>query len=133
MSRTCEHIHLKDDRLGCPTAKIKCQVFKADSTLLAQHARRRLRHHRITCTTRKSQVWRRLFVDKCSGNRTITLMIKSWNKSTSKFTINYGIADTLAPFPLNSSVNVMTVTIKNNTVSLNVQETLPIIPGRVDA
>ena len=50
----------------------------------------------------------------------------------SEFQINYGVTDALAPFPLHSLVNVMTVTINNNTVSLNVQETLPILLRMVD-
>ena len=63
---------------------------------------------------------------------TITLKLKHWNKNPSEFAINYGVADALAPFPLHSLVNVLTVTINNNTVSLNAQEALPILLRMVD-
>jgi hypothetical protein len=41
------------------------------------------------------------------------------------FLVNYGVTDALAPFPLHSLVTNMTTTINNNTVSMNVQDTLP--------
>ncbi|MFM7985093.1 MAG: phage major capsid domain-containing protein, partial [Candidatus Fonsibacter sp.] len=43
-----------------------------------------------------------------------------------------GVTDALAPFPLHSLVNVMSATINNNTVSFNVQETLPLLLRMVD-
>ena len=46
--------------------------------------------------------------------------------------MNYGFTDALAPFPLHSLVNVMSATINNNTVSFNVQETLPLLLRMVD-
>ncbi|MFM7981108.1 MAG: phage major capsid domain-containing protein, partial [Candidatus Fonsibacter sp.] len=53
-------------------------------------------------------------------------------KGANEFAVNYGVTDALAPFPLHSLVNVMTVTINNNTVSQNMPETLPIILRMVD-
>ena len=58
---------------------------------------------------------------------TVTLKITVTGKSVIAFAINYGVTDALAPGPLHCVVNVMTVTINNNTVSQNMQETLPII------
>ena len=49
-----------------------------------------------------------------------------------RFAVNYGVTDALAPFPLHSLVNVMSATINNNTVSFNVQETLPLLLRMVD-
>ena len=54
------------------------------------------------------------------------------NKAATEFAVNYGVTDALAPFPLNSLVNVMSVTINNNAVSQNMQEPLPIIIRMVD-
>ncbi|MFM7985399.1 MAG: phage major capsid domain-containing protein, partial [Candidatus Fonsibacter sp.] len=54
------------------------------------------------------------------------------SKGANEFAVNYGVTDALAPFPLHSLVNVMTVTINKNTVSQNMQETLPIILRMVD-
>ena len=63
---------------------------------------------------------------------TVTLKIIVTSKAANEFAVNYGVTDALAPFPLHSLVNVMTVTINNNTVSQNMQETIPIIPRMVD-
>ena len=46
--------------------------------------------------------------------------------------MNYGVTDALAPFPLHSLVTQMTATINNNTVSMNVQETLPALLRMMD-
>jgi len=46
--------------------------------------------------------------------------------------VNYGVTDALAPFPLHHLVTQMTTTINNNTVSKNVQDTLPLILRLLD-
>ena len=46
--------------------------------------------------------------------------------------MNYGVTDALAPFPLHSLVSTMTATINNNTISWNVQETLPLLLRLLD-
>ena len=58
---------------------------------------------------------------------TITLKITGINKPLDEFLVNYGVTDALAIFPLHHLVNTMTATIDNNTISMNVQETLPIL------
>ena len=63
---------------------------------------------------------------------TVTLNISYPDKGTNEFAVNYGVTDALAPFPLHSLVNVMTVTINSNTVSQNMQETLPVLLRMVD-
>jgi hypothetical protein len=63
---------------------------------------------------------------------TITLKITGTNKPLIEFLVNYGVTDALAPFPLHHLVNTMTATINNNTVSMNVQETLPILLRLLD-
>ncbi|MFM7985240.1 MAG: phage major capsid domain-containing protein, partial [Candidatus Fonsibacter sp.] len=52
---------------------------------------------------------------------TVTLKISCDNRNEGRFSVNYGVTDALAPFPLHSLVNVMSATINNNTVSFNVQ------------
>ena len=42
------------------------------------------------------------------------------------------MTDALAPFPLHSLVSTMTATINNNTVSMNVQDTLPVLLRLLD-
>lgn len=39
--------------------------------------------------------------------------------------INYGVTDALAPFPLHQLASVMTATINNNSVSINIRDVLP--------
>ena len=39
--------------------------------------------------------------------------------------INYGVTDALAPFPLHQLASVMTATINNNSVSVNIRDVLP--------
>ena len=58
---------------------------------------------------------------------TVTLKISVSTTDDGRFAVNYGVTDALAPFPLHSLGNVMSATIHNNTVSFNVQETLPLL------
>ena len=63
---------------------------------------------------------------------TVTLRITGTNKPATEFLVNYGVTDALAAFPLHSLVSTMTTTINNNTVSMNVQDTLPILLRMLD-
>ncbi|MFM7981693.1 MAG: phage major capsid domain-containing protein, partial [Candidatus Fonsibacter sp.] len=63
---------------------------------------------------------------------TVTLKIAATTRSAGYYVVNYGVTDALAPFPLHSLVNVMSATINNNTVSFNVQETLPLLLRMAD-
>ena len=62
----------------------------------------------------------------------VTLQISHLHKPNNEFAVNYGVTDALAPFPLHSLVNVISATIHNNTVTTNVQETLPLILRLID-
>ena len=48
------------------------------------------------------------------------------------YTVNYGVTDALAPFPLHQLVNTMTATINNNSISVNMQDVLPAILRMAD-
>ena len=63
---------------------------------------------------------------------TVILHITGVNKPASEFLLNYGVTDALAPFPLHSLVSTMTATINNNTVYMNVQDTLPVLMRLLD-
>ncbi|MFM7986181.1 MAG: phage major capsid domain-containing protein, partial [Candidatus Fonsibacter sp.] len=63
---------------------------------------------------------------------TNTLKIYATTRAAGYYAENYGVTDALAPFPLHSLVNAMSATINNNTVSFNVQETLPLLLRMVD-
>ena len=62
----------------------------------------------------------------------VILHIVGVNKPASEFLVNYGVTDALSAFPLHSLVSTMTATINNNTVSMNVQETLPLLLRMLD-
>ena len=57
------------------------------------------------------------------------MALKSEAPSTTyqAFAVNYGVTDALAPFPLHSLVTTMTATINSNTISQNMQDTLPVL------
>ena len=55
---------------------------------------------------------------------TVTTAITSANKPVGEYLVNYGVTDALSAFPLHSLVQNMTCTINNNTVSMNVADTL---------
>jgi hypothetical protein len=49
------------------------------------------------------------------------------NRPAGSLPIQYGLTDALAPFPLHNLASVMTATINNNSVSINMQDVLPSI------
>lgn len=63
---------------------------------------------------------------------TVTLKLNHWNKKRQHKPKNTKVTDALAPLAVHKLVNVMAATINNNTVTLNVQETLPILLHTVD-
>ncbi|MFM7988540.1 MAG: phage major capsid domain-containing protein [Candidatus Fonsibacter sp.] len=51
---------------------------------------------------------------------TVTLRISSPNKAATYFAIYYRVTDARAPFPLHILIRVMSCTINNKTINLNV-------------
>ena len=132
MSDTFEQILVKDDRLGCITPKVKFQVFKGGQNITCQPYKAisettANRVYNVTVPSLETIISREVL-----WRSTVTLKISYPDKGTNEFAVNYGVTDALAPFPLHSLVNVMTVTINNNTVSQNMQETLPVLLRMVD-
>ena len=56
---------------------------------------------------------------------TILLKLTCANTPAGQLPINYGVSDALAPFPLHQLATVMTATINNNSVSVNIRDVLP--------
>jgi len=132
MSDTFEKILVKDDRLGCITPKVKFQVFKGGQNITCQPykaiSQTTANHvYNVTVPSLETIISREVL-----WKSIVTLKISYPDKVNNEFAINYGVTDALAPFPLHSLVNVMTVTINNTTVSQNMQETLPILLRLVD-
>ena len=132
MSETFEKILVKDDRLGCITPKVKYQVFKGGQNITCQAynaiSQSTSNHVYNVAVPSLETIIRREVLWKS----TVTLNISVPAPLTGRFAVSYGVTDALAPFPLHSLVNVMSATINNNTVSFNVQETLPLLLRMVD-
>ena len=133
MADTFEKILVKDDKIGCLTNKVKYAVnkggqnitampFKAISQTTSAHV------YNITVPSLETVISREVL-----WQSTVTLKITGQNKPNGQFLVNYGVTDALAPFPLHSLVTNMTTTINNNTVSMNVQDTLPALLRLIDA
>ena len=134
MADTFEKILVKDDKIGCLTNKVKYAVnkggqnitampFKAISATTSAHV------YNITVPSLETVISREVL-----WQSTVTLKITaSGAKPNGMFLVNYGVTDALAPFPLHSLVTNMTTTINNNTVSMNVQDTLPALLRLIDA
>ena len=132
MSDTFEKIIVKDDRLGVITPKVQYQVFKGGQNITCQPYKAisettANRVYNVTVPSLETIISREVL-----WTTNVTLKISNPNKGASEFAINYGVTDALAAFPLHSLVNVMTVTINNNTVTQNIQETLPLLLRLVD-
>ena len=132
MSETFEKILVKDDRLGCITPKVKYQVFKGGQNITCQAynaiSQSTSNHvYNVAVPSLETIISREVL-----WKSTVTLKISVAMALNGRFAVNYGVTDALAPFPLHSLVNVMSATRNNNTVSFNVQETLPRLLRMVD-
>ena len=130
---TFDKILLKDDRIACLTSVVKyavekggqnvtSQPFKAISQTTSSHV------YNVTLPNLETIISREVL-----WQSTVTLKIQAGStKPTGQYLVNYGVTDALAPFPLHHLVTQMTTTINNNTVSMNVQDTLPLILRLLD-
>ena len=126
MSETFEKVLIKDDRIGCVTPQVKFGVFKGGQNVTA------VPFKAISQTT-SAHVFNvpvpsleTIISREVLWTSKVTLKITNTNKDPNYFAVNYGVTDALAPFPLHSLVSTMTATINNNTVSLNIADTLPL-------
>jgi hypothetical protein len=126
-SETFEKVLVRDDRIQCITDKVKFQVVKGGQNITSQP------FNAISQTT-SAHVYNvavpsleTIISREVLWRSTITLKITGVNKPATEFLVNYGVTDALSAFPLHSLVNTMTCTINNNTVSVNMQDTLPVL------
>jgi len=132
MSEAFEKVLVKDDRLGCITPKVKFQVFKGGQNITSQPfkaiSETTTSHvYNITVPSLETIISREVL-----WRSTITLKSSNPTKLATEFCVNYGVADALGPFPLHSLASTMTATTNNNTITQNMQETLPILLRMVD-
>ena len=132
MSETFEEILTKDDRISCITSKVKFQVVKGGQNITCQpfkavSATPTANVFNVTVPSLETIISREVL-----WKSKVVLKITGTNKPAGEFLVNYGVTDALAPFPLHSLVSTMTATTNNNTISSNVQETLPLLLRLLD-
>ena len=132
MSETFEKILTKDDRIGCNTSKVKFQVVKGGQNITSQPFKavsQTTSAHVFNVTVPSLET---IISKEVLWRSTVTLKITGTNKPDANFLVSYGVTDALFPFPLHSLVTTMTATINNNTISQNVQDTLPVLLRLLD-
>lgn len=136
MSQDFEKVLVKDDRLMV-TDKIKYAVHKGGQQMTAAQfnaiSQSTSSHtYNIQIPSENTAVDRRIM-----WQSTVTLKIQVNPAGTEidgfdtrpvgSLPINYGTQDALSPFPLHNLCTVMTATINNNSVSINIRDVLPAI------
>ena len=136
MSDTFEKILVKDDKIGCLTNKVKYQVLKGGQNITAQpfkaiSATTSAHVYNVTVPSLETIISREVLwsseITLCITSSATNATNNTAAKPDDMFLINYGVTDALSAFPLHSLVTNMTCTVNNNTVSMNVQDTLPIL------
>ena len=136
MSDTFENILVKDDKIGCLTNKVKYQVLKGGQNITAQpfkaiSATTSAHVYNVTVPSLETIISREVLwsseITLCITSSATNATNNTAQKPYDMFLINYGVTDALSAFPLHSLVTNMTCTVNNNTVSMNVQDTLPIL------
>lgn len=125
MSNDFKKVLVKDDRIAGITDQITYAVnkggqnmtpsqFQAISQSTSSHT------YNIQVPSEQTLIDRRVL-----WQSTVVLQINYANLPALANVINYGYTDALAPFPLHSLATVMTATINNNSVSINMKDVLP--------
>lgn len=123
MSADIKKVLVKDDRLNC-TDQIAYAVMKGGQSMnpssfqaVSQGNSSHVYNINVPSETTiidRRVLWKSTVILKIDGTAPV-----------GQFLINYGTTDALSPFPLHQLVNVMSAVINNNSVSLNVRDTLP--------
>ena len=145
MSTDFEKILVVDDRLNC-TDKVKYQVTKGGQNVVSQSYKAISESSSgvvFNCVIPSLET---IVQREILWTSTVTLAIKNeagardaangllttHGLTDAMFLVNYGVDSALAPFPLHSLCNTMSATINNNTVTQNMQDTLPLILRMMD-
>ena len=108
---TFEKVLVRDDRLQCITNKVKFQVLKGGQHITSQPyqaiSQTTTAHvYNVAVPSLETVISREVL-----WKSTITLKITGTNTRASESLVNYGVIDTLAPFPLHHLVKTMPATI----------------------
>ena len=146
MSTDFEKILVLDDRLNC-TDKIKYQVTKGGQNVVSQS------YSAISQSTSgvvfncvipsletivsrevlwTSTVTLEVYLGGARDLASAAPTDQTHGITNQMFLINYGVDSALSPMPLHALCNTMSCTINNNTVTQNMQDTLPLILRMLD-
>ena len=132
MSDTFEKILVKDDRIGAITDKIKYAVLKGGMNVTSQTFPAISNNTSSLVFNCPVPSLETIVSREVLWESEFTFRINTANKPADQYAINYGVTDALAPFPAHSLLNTISATINNNTVTLNMAETLPILLRLID-
>ena len=132
MSTDFQRILLKDDRIGCITDQIKYGVLKGGQNVTSQEfnaiSKSTSAHVFNIAVPSLETIISREVLWTCDVTFKIVQDQAAKDAGFAHmFTVNYGVTDALAPFPLHQLVSTMTTTINNNSVSMNIQDVLPVM------
>jgi len=122
---------IQDDRIANLTDKIHYAVNKGAQQITSSEFNRTSEStssiiFNVPVPSLETVIDRRVMI-----RSTITLKITG-TAAQHKQVINYGNRDCLAPFPLHQLINTMSVTINNNTISMNTKDLLPALLRMLD-
>jgi hypothetical protein len=125
MSADFQKVKVLDDRLNV-TDQIKYGVIKGGQNMTA--AQFAAVSQTTSALTFNVQVpSEQTIIDRRVLWRSTVVLKITGCAPAGQYLIDYGYADALAPFPLHSLASVMTSTINNNSVSINMRDVLPAI------
>ena len=122
MSDSFEKIHVKDDRIGCISSKIKYGVLTGGQAITAPPLK-------AISETPSNQTFavpslETVISREIMWGSTVTVAITTTGKPLPEMPVNFGVTDALAAFPLSRAVNNITININNNSVSMNYADIL---------
>jgi len=122
MSADVKNVLVRDDRLNCTdrlsyavfqgAQSVNPAVFQAVSASNSSHV------YNINVPSETTIIDRRILFKS-----TVILKIDG-TAPAGQFLINYGLTDSLAPFPLHQLINVLQATINNNSTSINMRDVI---------
>jgi hypothetical protein len=124
MSNDFKKVLVKDDRIAGITDQITYSINKGGQNMTAsqfQAISQSTSSHTYNIQVPSEQT---LIDRRVLWQSTVILQINYASLPANTQVVNYGYTDALAPFPLHSLCTVMTATINNNSVSINIKDVL---------
>ena len=123
---------VKDDRIGLCTDKIKYAVLKGGMNITSQSFPTISKNNSSLVFNCPVPSLETIVSREVLWESEFTFRINVENKPVDQFAVNYGVTDALASFPAHSLLSTVSATINNNTVTINMAETLPVLLRLID-